>query len=143
MYNTDFSYGAYNYNDILYFLSNSNINPHIDRITFSCNANIDSPEKTLFPVLEDNSYFLKSDSRIKGVAHKRIRIYHSRETGINVSIFYNRKSYCRFHPCTRVIIDNPDIDTIDWLDGVCNSFNISTTLSNVELTIDFTPCKYG
>ncbi|MHC4269859.1 MAG: hypothetical protein ACYSTS_15520 [Planctomycetota bacterium] len=141
MYKTNVYAGAYNYNDILYFLSNITINPHIDRITFSCDTNIDKPEDTLFSVLQDNSYRCKSDSRIKGVAYERIRIYQSRVTGISISIFYNRKSYCSFFPCIRVIIDNPDIDTIDWFDGVCNSFNISTTLSNVELTIDFSPYK--
>ena len=94
--NTKSYYGAYNYNDILYFFSNSVINPHIDRITFSCNTNIDKPEEILFSVLKDTSYLIKSDSRIKGVAYKRIRIYQSSVTGISISIFYNRKPYCSF-----------------------------------------------
>ena len=143
MYNANVCYGANNYIDILYFLSNSVIHPHIDRLTFSCNSIIDKPEEILFSVLNDNGYACKYDRWIERGAYDRIKRYYSCVREIEVSILYKRMSTCRMYPCMRVIIDSPDIKTVDWFDAICNSLGFLTTLSHVELAIDFSPYEYG
>jgi hypothetical protein len=52
MYNGNACYEANNYTDILYFLSNSNLNPHIDRMYFSGNSEIVNPVEKLVYILE-------------------------------------------------------------------------------------------
>ncbi|MFQ5964690.1 MAG: hypothetical protein ACE5KZ_10425 [Candidatus Scalinduaceae bacterium] len=143
MYNTSICYGANNYIDILYFLSNSVIYPHIDRMYFSCNSIVDKPEETLFSVLKDNDYKCKYDRWAKRGIYDRIKRYCSSETGINVSILYNCISRRLMYPCMGIIIYKPDIKTVDWFDAICNSFGFLTTLSHVELTIDISPYEYG
>jgi len=143
MYNANICYGANNYIDILYFLSNTTIHPHIDRISFSCRSDIDSPEERLFSVLEKENYVCKSDGFAKGRVYKRIRMLESRETGINVSILYGRNKHYSFYPCMGITIYKPDIMTVDRFDAICNSLGFLTTLSHVEVTLDFTPFEYG
>jgi len=147
MYNANVCYGANNYNDILYFLSNTTIHPHIDRIYFSCRSDIDSPEKTLFSVIEENVHTLNlhkhDDMWIKRSKYKRIKLYYCNETDVKISILYERKKHYSYCPCMVINIYKPDIKTIDWFDAICNSLGILTTLSHVELTIDFSPYEYG
>ena len=131
--------GANNYVDILYFLSNSVIHPHIDRIYFSCRRDVDKPEKKLFSVLEKNNYKCKSDKWIERCAYNRIRKYHSSKTGIKVSILYNRISRCTMYPSMGIHIYRPDLSTVNWFDAVCNSLGFLTTLSHIELAIDISP----
>jgi hypothetical protein len=143
MYSTNACYGANNYIDILYTLSNTTINPHIDRISFGCNNEIVKPVDKLVSILEANNYECKYDKGIKRNAYKRIKRYCSSITGVSVPILYERKRHCCIYPCMRVIVDNPHRDTIDWFDTICNSLGFITTLSQVELTIDFSPYEYG
>ena len=58
MYNANVCYGANNYIDILYYLSNSVIHPHIDHIYFSCRSDVDKPEERLFSVLKKDKYIV-------------------------------------------------------------------------------------
>jgi hypothetical protein len=143
MYNANVCYGANNYIDILYFLSTTTIHPHIDRIYFSCDSIIDKPEETLFSVLEDNDYKCKYDRWVELGTYDRIKRYYSCVTGIEVSILYKRLVSCRMYPCMGINIYKPDIKTVDWFDDTCDSLGFSTTLSHVELTLDFTPYEYG
>jgi len=143
MYSTNACYGANNYIDILYLLSNKPINPHIDRIFLSCKSDSISPEKTLFAVLKKDNYKCKSDGFAKGRIYKRIRIYESLITGKRVSILYGLNKYFRFYPCMGISIYKPDIKAVDRFDALCNSLGFLTTLSHVELTIDFSPYEYG
>ncbi|MDP6923550.1 MAG: hypothetical protein QGI94_02045 [Candidatus Scalindua sp.] len=95
MYDTNACYGANNYNDILYFLSNAAINPHIDRIYFSCNSEIVNPVEKLVSILEENNYKSKKGHFAKHRVYTRIRMFESNITGIKVSILYGRyKRYC-------------------------------------------------
>ena len=142
MYNGNACYEANNYTNILYYLFNSNINPHIDRMYFSCNSIIDKPEELLFSVLEKNNYKCKYDRWVERGAYDRIKRYCSPTTGIEVSILYNRISSCSTYPCIGIIIYRPDLETIDWFDTICNSIGFETTLSHVELALDFSPYKY-
>ena len=75
--------------------------------------------------------------------YERIKRYYSCITGIEVSILYKRISTCRMYPCMGITIYKPDIKTVDWFDAICNSLGFLTTLSHVELTIDFLPYEYG
>jgi hypothetical protein len=147
MYNANVCYGANNNVNILYFLSNTTIHPHIDRIYFSCRSDIDSPEKTLFSVIEENVHTLNlhkhKDNRIKRSKYKRIRRYYCNETDVKISILYERKKHYSCCPCMGINIYKPDIKTVDWFDAICNSLGILTTLSHVELALDFTPYEYG
>ena len=143
MYNANVCYGANNYIDILYFLSNTTIHPHIDRIYFSCDSLVDKPEETLFSELEDNDYKCKYGRWVELGTYDRIKRYCSRVTGIEVSILYKRISTCRMYPCMMVIVDNPNKKTVDWFDAICNSLGLAPSLSHVELTMDFTPYEYG
>jgi len=143
MDNTSISYGPNNYMDILYFLSNSNINPHIDRIYFSCRSDIDKPEKILFSVLKENDYKCKYDHFAKGEIYKRVRRYTSSLTNVNLSIIYERNKCYSYYPCMGINIYKPDITTVEWFDIICNSLGFLTTLSHVELTMNFTPYQYG
>ena len=141
MYNTKACYGANSNSniDISYILSTLALHLHIDRIYFSCNTITDKPEEVLFSVLEDNDYKCRSDWFAKSKAYNRIRHCRSIKTGIDVSILYERRKNYRYYPCMGVNIYRPDLDTVDWFDGVCNSFGFTTTLSHVELAIDFYP----
>ena len=143
MYSTNVRYGGNNYNDILYYLHNSVIHPHIDHIYFSCRSDVDKPEETLFSVLKDNSYKCISGGIAKGRTYKLRRIFISRITGIKVSILYGRNKRYSYCPCMLIHIYKPDIKTIDWFDAICNSLCFLTTLSHVELAIDFSPYEYG
>ncbi|MCP4303862.1 MAG: hypothetical protein GY788_03075, partial [bacterium] len=136
--------GANNNTDILYFLSTSALHPHIDRICFSCScrSDINKPEQTLFSILKDNNYVCVSNSWIKQDKYKRITMYHSNLTNINVSILYERTKQYSFYPCMRIIIFQPDIDIIDRFDAICNSIGFTTTLSHVELAIDISPYNF-
>jgi len=142
MYNANACYRGNNYNDILYFLSNSVIHPHIDRMYFSCRSDIDKPEETLFSVLKDNSYKCISGGLAKGRTYKLRSMFESRMTGIKVSILYGRNKRYSCYPCMLIHIYNPDIKTVDWFDAICNSLGFTTTLSHVEVTLDFSPYKY-
>jgi hypothetical protein len=142
MFNENACYEANDYTDILYFLSNSNINPHIDRIYFSCNSIIVNPVEKLVSILEANNYECKYDQFAKGKVYKRIRIFESNITGIKVSILYGRNNNFSFYPCIGITIYKPDRDTIDWFDTICNSIGFETKLSHVEVTLDFSPYKY-
>jgi hypothetical protein len=139
MYNTNICHGANNNVNILYFLSNTTIKPHIDRMFFSCDSIIDKPEELLFSVLERNNYKCKYGRWVERGAYDRIKRYYSSITGIEVSILYNRISSCRMFPCMRIIIYKPDLKTIDWFDAICNSLGFGTSLSHVELALDFSP----
>jgi len=142
MYNGNACYEANNYTDILYFLSNADINPHIDRICFSCKSEIVNPVEKLVSILEENNYECKYDQFAKGKVYKRIRMFESNITGIKVSILYGRNKKYSFYPCIGITIYKPDRNTIDWFDTICNSIGFITTLSHVELTLDFSPYKY-
>ncbi|MHC4455443.1 MAG: hypothetical protein ACYSWS_12265, partial [Planctomycetota bacterium] len=39
-------------------------------------------------------------------------------------------------------IYKPDIGIVDWFDTICNSLGLITTLSHVEMAIDFSPYEY-
>ncbi len=47
------------------------------------------------------------------------------------------------YPCMGINIYKPDKNTVDWFDAICNSLRFMTTLSHVELTIDFSPYRYA
>ncbi len=142
MYNGNACYEANNYTDNLYFLSNSNLNPHIDRMYFSCDCIIVKPVEKLVSILKANNYECKYSHPAKGKVYKRIRMFESNITGIKVSILYgrNKNYFCR--PCMIITIYKPDRDTIDWFDTICNSIGFETKLSHVELTLDFSPYKF-
>ena len=142
MYNGNACYEANNYTDILYFLSNADINPHIDRICFSCKSEIVNPVEKLVSILEENNYECKYDQFAKGKVYKRIRMFESNITGIKVSILYGRNKNYSFYPCIGINIYKPDRKTIDWFDTICNSIGFVTSLSHVEVTLDFSPYKY-
>ncbi len=86
MYNTNACYESNYYNDILYFLSNSSLHPHIDRIYFSCNSEIVKPVEKLVSILEENNYECKYGYFAEGKVYQRIRMFESNITGIKVSI---------------------------------------------------------
>lgn len=142
MQNTNISWEANNNNNILYFLPNSGINTHIDRMVISCTCEVINQEQILFSVLQKNGYKCESDEQLKHQKYKRIRIYASPVPGIKISIRYERIDRHCFLPCIDITIDNPDRDTIDWFDTICNSLGFNTTLSKVELAIDFAPCHH-
>jgi len=142
MYNTNACHGANSYNNILYFLSNADIHPHIDRIYFSCKNEIVKPVEKLVSILEANNYECKSGHSAKGKVYKRIRMFESNITGIKVSILYGRNKNYSFYPCIGINIYKPDRKTIDWFDTICNSIGFVTSLSHVEVTLDFSPYKY-
>lgn len=84
--------------------------------------------------------FLIKDKLVKRDIFKRRRVYIHSEKDIKITILYNPlRSY---YPNMRIILDNPDITTIDWFDAVCNAFGFTTKLSYVELAIDFSPFDY-
>ena len=146
MYDSNACHEANNYNNILYILSNADINadinPHIDRIYFSCKSEIVKPVEKLVSILEANNYECKYGRPAKGKIYKRIRMFESRITGIKVSILYGRNKNYSFCPCMRIIIYKSDMFTIDWFDTICNSIGFETTLSHIELTLDFSPYEY-
>ncbi len=143
--NTDFLY-FYNTSDsnadntFLSIISNISIKTHVDRIYFHCFSEIKNPHKLLFKALKDYGYISKKCKSIKRDIFKRRRVYIHSEKNIKITILYNPlRSY---YPNMRIILDDPDIHTIDWFDGVCNSFGFTTKLSYVELAIDFSPFDF-
>ena len=129
--------------DFLYILSKSTINPHIDRIAFSCNNEIIKPVDKLVSILKANNYKCKRGHFAKGRVYKRVRIFESSITGIKVSILYGRNKESAFYPCIRINIYKPDLNTVDWFDSICNSLGFETTLSHVELALDISPYSYN
>jgi hypothetical protein len=129
--------------DFLYILSNSNLNPHIDRIYFSCNSEIVKPVEKLVSILEENNYECKRGYFAKGRVYKRIRIFESSITGIKISILYGRNKESAFYPCIGITIHKPDLKTVNWFDTICNSLGFETTLSHVELALDIYPYSYN
>ncbi len=111
MYNTKTCYGANSYIDILYFLSNSIIHPHIDRMYFSCKSDIDNLEERLFSVLKENNYKCKKDYFAQGNVYKRIRFVISIVTDKTISILYGRRKLSKFYPNIGITIYRPDLDT--------------------------------
>jgi len=132
-----------NNTDFLYILSKSTINPHIDRIYFSCKVFRDKPEEKLFSVLEENNYECTKDTYTNGGAYKLIKMFESNITGIKISILHERNKDYRFCPRFGINIYKPDLNTVDWFDSICNSLGFETTLSHVELALDISPYSYN
>ncbi|MBT3878434.1 MAG: hypothetical protein HOF76_05190 [Candidatus Scalindua sp.] len=127
-------------NAFLDILSNTSINTHVDRISFHCSSEIKEPEKRLFRALKDHGYSCKEDNLVEHGNFKRRGLYTHREKNIKIAVFYQHKDSCPpYIPDLRIIVDDPDIISIHWLDTICNSFGFTTTLSYVELSIDFSP----
>ncbi len=113
-------------------------NTHVDRIYFHCYSNFNEPETLLFKALIDHDYCSKRDELVSKDIYKRRRVFVDNEENITISILYKRRDmFNSSYPDLRIILDNPDIKTIDYFDAVCNSFGFTTTLSIVELAIDF------
>jgi len=143
MNNTSNCTEANNNIDFLYILSNSNLNPHIDRIYFSCNNEIVKPVEKLVSILKANNYKCKYGHFAKGRVYKRIRMFESSITGIKISILYGRSKESAFYPCIGINIYKPDLKTVDWFDTICNSLGFKTTFSHVELALDISPYSYN
>ncbi len=130
-------------NNFISTLNNSSINTHTDRIIFNCYSDIKDPYKLLFKALNDHNYISKKDKLIKRDIYKRRRVYIHSDKEIKITILYKRKHSCpSYYPHFRIILDNPDLSTIDWFDVICNSFGFTTKLSYVELAIDYSPFDY-
>jgi|APSaa5957512535_1039671.scaffolds.fasta_scaffold121985_1 hypothetical protein len=134
---------ANNYADFLYILSESTIKPHIDRIYFSCRIESDKPETKLFSILKENNYKCKTDKHAKSKTYRRIRTFKSSLSNVSISILYDRREYFNCRPSLGINIYKPDLKTVDWLDSICNSLGLETTLSQVELALDISPYSYN
>jgi hypothetical protein len=126
-------------NAFLDIISTVSINTHVDRIRFNCFSDIKEQENLLLKALKDHGYNRK-DNSVEDKYYKRRSLHTHSNRNIKISIFYQHKDSCPpYMPNIRIIVDDPDINSIHWLDSVCNAFGFTTTLSYVELTIDFSP----
>lgn len=127
-------------NAFLDIISNISINTHVDRIRFHCCSEILEPEKLLLRALKDHGYRREEDNLVEHGNFKRRSLHLHSKKNIKISMFYQHKDSCPpYIPNIGIIVDDPDINSVHWLDGVCNSFGFTTTLSYVELSIDFSP----
>lgn len=124
--------------------SQGDVSPHIDKLAFSipCNnkiCNSKSREKDFFLAIKNIGFKYKHDVTKKDPKnmpyYKRMRQYCYGSSLI--TFFYKRGFKAKFRPHMWCIIEDPCTEAIHYLDSLCNSFGFITSLSQIELALDF------
>ena len=123
-------------------ISKISINTHVDRLNFSCFYHLEEAVQWVFQALDNklHGYSCTKDGFVQKGIYTRKRIYIHNKKAIKITILYKRRNPKEpYLPAFTIILDDPDIGSINWLYNYCDSSEFTTTLSYVELAIDYSP----
>lgn len=135
-----------NYIQFLYYLNNSRISTHLDKIMFgvydqSVYGLNKGHEQRLLDALTDYGY----KNPKKGYArtskyHRKRKQYLPINNNPLIQIDHGLKPYCIDYlhvPRMMMIIHDPNKEIVEWFDSVLNGLGYASIMKQIEMTIDF------
>lgn len=135
-----------NKEEILYPLSNIRVRrqfrevyTHVDKIRINCyqKDRYEIPENEFFNSLRSLWFrFCNSKLSLRDRSYQLIRMYQNLKTGEQLIILH-RPLGDKNKPPMQINLHDPKMGTIQRLNALCNSLNIRTIFSQIELAMDY------